>query len=349
MTLDSYRWGLAVCGLICLSAVAGAQEERPRGPRVLAENLDNPSGVAVQPGTGDLFVAQHTGIVRVFPSGADNRFSHKLEIAKYPSDIYGKGPMYDIGPLGVAFLKNDELIVTDGSRPDAQELVRIYKVGEHAPESPHSEEDALYTLGPIPAGEASAKGEGNFYAAAVASDAIYVTSNGDDTKGWVLRAKLEGGKPGKLEPFIATKTAVQVDAPCGITLNKADELVVSQMGEVNVPGDSLLTIYDRHTGQLKHSYKTGLNDIIGIAYSPEGKLYAVDFAWMDAKQGGLFELTIAGEEVKAKKLMELDKPTALAFDKEGGLLITVFGTADAGASTKPGKLLRVGPRRLQQL
>lgn len=348
MKLQLKAGQIALCCALCLPAFAQAQNENMRrGPRVLADNLDNPSGVAIQPGTGDIFIAEHPGVARLTREG--DGYSIHREIAKYPTDIYGKGPMYDIGPLGLAFLGQNQLVVGDGSRPDGEEVIRVYNVGNKALESPQSEDHAEFTLGPITPGDASAKGEGNYYAVAVTSAAIYVTANGDDTKGWVVRSRLEGGKPGTLEPFIATKEAVMVDAPCGIAVNQDGDLVVSQMGEISVPGDSLLTVYDAKTGKLKHSCPTGLNDIVGIAYSPDGKLFGVDFSWIDPKQGGLYELTMTGEKCSARKITSLDKPTALAFDKEGGLLVTLFGTAAEGSTEKPGKLVRIAPRRLQPM
>ncbi len=48
-------------------------------------------------------------------------------------------------------------------------------------------------------------------------------------------------------------------------------LVVGQMGEMNVPGDSLLCMYDAATGKLQKSLKTGLHDIAGLAYSPKNR------------------------------------------------------------------------------
>ena len=120
-------------------------------------------------------------------------------------------------------------------------------------------------------------------------------------------------------------------------------------GEINVPGDSLLSFYDPLSGKLKKNFQTGLHDITGLAYSPaNGKLYATDFAWMDASQGALYELTISGDECTTLKLFDLDKPTALTFDKEGNLYLTIFGTAAEDAQQKPGKLLRVGKRALSR-
>ena len=42
-------------------------------------------------------------------------------------------------------------------------------------------------------------GEGNLYALALTPTALYVTCNGDDTKGWVAKADLNGTKFGKSE------------------------------------------------------------------------------------------------------------------------------------------------------
>ena len=337
--------------MLCLVAAIPADDAKKKGGGKFARNLDNPSGIAIQPGTGHIFVAEHRGVVRFFqvaanPEGKRVR-GRAMEVTKFPTDIYGKGPMYDIGPLGVAFLDASHVVVGDGSRPDGEELVRVYEVGSTPAEKPAKEDSAKMTLGPIPPGDQTAKGEGNFYGVAVAQDAIYVTCNGDDTKGWISRAVITDGKPGKLEPFIATKEKLGVDAPVGITVADNGDLVVSQMGEMNVPGDSLLTIYDAKTGDLKAKYETGLHDIAGLAYSPDsGKLYAVDFAWSDTTQGGLFELTVDGDKCTTRKVMSLDKPTAIAFDEKGNAYVAAFGTAEEGAKGKPGHVVRVGKRKL---
>jgi len=336
--------------LLIAAVPALAQDDPPKpapAPVPVAQNLDNPSGIAVHGETGHIFVAERRGILRLFKEEGKKGYSRKFEVNKYPTDIYGKGPMYDIGPLGVALLGTDHLIVGDGSRPDGEEVIRIYEIGVAAPEKPTAEKDAKYTLGPITAGDASAKGEGNYYGVAVSKSAIYVTANGDDTKGWIVRAPLENGKPGKLEPFIATKEAVAVDAPCAITVNSAGDLVVGQMGEISVPGDSLICVYDAATGKLKKSYETGLNDIVGLAYGPNGKLYAVDFSWIDTTKGALYELTPTGDKCTARKLADLDKPTSLAFDTNGTVLVTVFGTAEEGSDKKPGKIMRIGKALLR--
>jgi hypothetical protein len=311
-------------------------------------NLENPCGVAIHPKTGQVFVSSTVAIYRYLPDETDPSKKINIEIVTDPAkiDVYGKGPEYKIGPLGLGFLEDGRLVVGGGGQKDGEETVRLYKIGDAAPEKSLEESAAEQTIGPIAPGEQSTTGEGNFYAVAVGADAVYYSSNGDDTKGWVLRSELKDGKLGELTMWLATKPLVNVDAPVPITLSPdKSELVVGQGGEVNVPGDSLLTKYDPASGELKFSAPAGgLSDLTGLAYSPKsGKLYATDFAWAETDKGGLFELVIESETVKATKILSLDKPTALAFDKEGRLWVTVFGSKaeDDESDKSPGKLLLI--------
>ena len=334
--------------LAIVAAFAASANAQELTAKVLVVNLENPCGVAVHPGTGDVFVASMHGVYRYKPNEKDREKKIHLEFINSvwaTPDIYGKGPMYNIGPLGLAFMDDNHLVVGDGSRKDGEEQVRIYKIdAEDKAHEPFKEDSAAFTLGPIKAGEQSAQGEGNFYGVAVGAGAIFVTSNGDDTKGWILKSAIADGKPGPLTPTIATKVATEVDAPVPIVFTPdGKELVVGQQGEVAAPPlDSLLTFYDPADGKLKRKLKANLNDLAGLAYSPKtGKLYGTDFSWSDTTKGGLFELVIEGEEVKPVKKLSLDKPTAIAFDKEGKLYITVFGSAKEGEDPKkqsPGTL-----------
>ncbi len=315
-------------------------------------NLDNPSGLAIHPKTGHVFIASNDGVHRFLPGEVPLKCP--LEISDFPTDIYGKGPMYNISALGVAFFDDEHLIVGDGSLPDGQELVRVYKIAEKHPGKYQKAEEAAMTTGPIAAGEQSVMGEGNYYGVAVLDGFVYVTNNGDDTKGWISRFEIKDGKAGTLTPFIATKVATSVDAPVPIVAHEA-KLYVGQMGEVTTGGDSLLTIYDPKTynaedPKAEKSYPTGLSDIAGLAISPTNKKwYCTDFAWAKPEDGGLFELTIEEDDnkVTAKKLAKLDKPTALAFDKDGNLYVTVFGTGKDGDAMTPGKLLKIEAAQLK--
>jgi hypothetical protein len=325
--------------VLCGSTAVAQDKTLKAETAVLLSGLDNPCGVAVQPGTGHVFVSDSGAgkIVRIDPA---KEGKPEDVITDFPQDVYGKGPMYNIGPLGLAFIDQNTLVVGGGGLPDGSELVRIYTVPAAGKTI---KADAMkHSLGPIKPGDKSVKGEGNFYGVAVTPTAIYLTCNGDDTKGWVSRVPLDGGKPGALEPYIATKEATQVDAPVGIAINRHGHIAIGQMGEITVPGDSLLTFYSPKTGKMLMNIETGLFDIAALAYSPIGRLYAVDFAWMDTKQGGLFRLDDDGKGgVTPNKVLELDKASAIAFAPDGTAYVTVFGTAKEGSEEKPGQLLKV--------
>ena len=323
-------------------------EEPTLETREMAINLDNPSGLAIHSKTGHVFIASNDGVHRFIPG--ELPLKCPLEVSDFPTDVYGKGPKYNISALGLAFLDDEHLVVGDGSLPDGQELVRVYKIAAtHPGKYQKAKEDAVYSIGPIEAGEDSVMGEGNYYGVAVLDGTAYVTNNGDDTKGWISRFSVKDGKATELEPFIATKVATGVDAPVPIAVSEdGKKLVVGQMGEVSgTLNDSLLTIYDpasinKDDPKAEKTYKTPLHDIAGLAYSAQTKKwYATDFAWEKPEEGGLYELTIEGDNLTAKKLAKLDKPTALAFDKEGNLYVTVFGSGNEGDAMTPGKLLRI--------
>jgi DNA-binding beta-propeller fold protein YncE len=337
-----HRTGIMAGALVALAAVVAQAEDKVKVTPVLT-GLLNPSGLVAEAGTTHLLVSD-SGAGRILCFHTDG-WEYEKVITKFAGsgklDVYGKGPMYDIGPLGLAFM-GKKLVVGGGEKIDGEEVVSIFDMPPHGKTITA---DKATTIGPIKAGSDSAKGEGNFFGVAVTKDAIYITSNGDDTKGWILKSEIKDGKAGPLKPFIATKSKVSVDAPAGIAIDKHGHLVVGQMGEVNVAGDSLLTIYDTK-GELLASPKTGLSDIVGLAYSPKsGKLYAIDFSWADPKNGGLYRIDLSGEDkdatVKTEKLCSLDKPAAMAFANDGSLYVAEFGTQAEGSTVRPGRLVKI--------
>lgn len=329
-------WSALALALCWLAQPALAQTKT----ETVLEGLNNPCGVAVQPETGHVFVADSAAlkIIRVVNGKAED------VITGFTKDVYGKGPMYDIGPLGLAFIDKETLVVGGGGKPDGEEELFVFKVPA-AGEKAITADKATVTFKLEPKDDI--KGEGNFYAVAVAPNAIFVTCNGDDTKGWVAKADINGTKVTNFQRYIATKEQVEVDAPVAITISPRGEVVVGQGGEINVPEDGLLTFYSAKDGRKLLNMPTGLYDMTALAYSPKGQLYALDFAWMDTSRGGLFQLISQKQDnqqsVKAEKIVSLDKPTAMAFGPDGTLYITVIGTAAEGDTKPAGKLLKIAP------
>ncbi len=301
---------------------------------VVLNDLNNPSGLAIQPETGVVFVADSGNhqIIKLVDGKAE------AVITDFPSDVYGKGPMVNIGPLGMLFLNKNTLVIGGGGLPDGEELLRVYELPEDGKPMKADAMKASFKL----AETDDVKGEGNFYALAATPEAIFVTCNGDDTKGWVSRATIKDGSVESFERYLATKEATEVDAPVGITVSPDGDLVIGQMGEINVPGDSLLTFYDAGSKEMLLNLKTGLHDIAAVAYSKRGQMYVLDYAWADPTQGGLFQIVAddkAESGMRTKKLASLDKPTAMTFDSSGNLFVTVIGEATDGNSK--GQLIKI--------
>ena len=339
---------VAIIGCLAAGRLPVVQDAVAQDVQVetVVSGLDNPWGIAVQPRTGNVFVSE-SGALRVIKFNPRKIGPPVEVITGFPADTYGSEPAYTIGPLGLAFISPNTLAVGGGGLAEGEELLRIYELRSR--DGAIAAEKMKHRLGPLPGSQRTGRGADNFYGLVATTSAIYVTSGGSG-KGWVLKVGLENGKPNKqnkLQPMIATKDATGVDHPVGITIKPGQEgpIVVAQMGEIDQPGDSLLAFFDPTNGKMLMSLPTGLFDITGLAYSQSNRLYAIDFAWQDPSQGGLYRLDATYSEgrqgMRAVRLASLDKPSAMAFASDGSLYVTVFGTAEEGSDEKPGKVVKI--------
>ena len=316
---------------ICLSLLfAGNSQTNAQDaiPEVVVKGLNNPSGVAIQPETGHVFVADSGAgrVVRVIDGEIE------AVITGFSTEGYGTNPTYKIGPLGLLFLDKETLVVGGGGLPDGQDMIRVFKVpgvGEGTIDitAISGKEFALGATTDDAGNELP--GEGNFYGLARGTNGIFVTCNGDDKKGWVSYAEVKKNQITEFKRLIPTKSITEVDAPVAATISPQSCLVIGQMGETQNAKDSLLTFYSQ-SGTKLGIYRTGLNDITGLAYGPRhGRLFALDFNWANPKKGGLYKLVDMNRENQCEAVLmsQLEKPTALAFTLTGDCYITLAGSA----------------------
>ena len=325
--------------LLVINCQANAQDAIPE---VVTKGLNNPSGIAIQPETGHVFVADSGAgrIVRVIDGKVE------AVITDFPTEKYGPNSTSKIGPLGLLFLDKKTLVVGGGGLPNGKDLLRVFEV----PGVGAGSIKAAATKGDTFALPASGKegkddfepGEGNFYGLAGGSEGVFVTGTGNDAKGWVSFATVKMDQISKFERKIDTKEVTRVDSPMAATISPQGYLVIGQMGKIKNEKDSLLTFYDQ-SGTKMGVYRTGLNDITGLAYGPRhGRLFALDFNWANPKRGGLFKLVDMNDETQCEAVLmsRLDKPTALAFTKDGDCYITLAGSATPNGQPD-GKLILI--------
>lgn len=323
----------------CPSALMGQQPKLT--PIVVTDGLNNPTGVAVQPETGIVFIAE-SGAQRVVKIVDEKPVP---VITGFGKDAYGKGPIYDIGPLGLLFLDKNTLIVTGGGQSDGEDSVYCFKLSDDSqkPIDASAEDGNEALLGSVSLpGNDERVGEGNFFGVCKGAKGLYVTGKGDAKKGWVSRITFDDEN--RLTGFtrlIATTEATSLTTPRAITFSPQGHVTIGQMGGVRNKQDSLLTFYNEE-GVLKDQFPTGLYDITGLAYGPKhGRLFATDFSWAKADQGGLFKIVATKSKAGCKSVLmcKLERPTALAFgNKQGSLYVTLAGNPNK--KQPDGKLIK---------
>lgn len=287
--------------------------------QAVCDGLHTPAGLTIQPGTGHVFVSTAKGILRLDP---EKEYAAVEEIIGFENDMYGAGPTYHLGPLGIGFVDEETLVVGGGGLPDGQDVVRCYKAGKTSLAEPMSVDQTEHVIGPIPKGKHSHRGEGNYFGLTIHNKSVYLTSHGDDSKGWLSRVEFGADGPGNLEPLIAVKKATYLDGPSGVSVLPDGKLVVSQTGELHEHPDAVLAVFDLATGELQRKISTGLFDITAILIHPSsGRLYALDFAWALPEEGGLYSIDIAEETPIVTKHAVLTHPTAMAVAANGDLIV----------------------------
>ena len=327
--------GTFVSAFVVLLAIASSGYSQDSVDyEVVAENLQNPRSVAIQPETGRLFVAESSAlrVVRIMNGEPEE------VVVGFSKDYTGKSPIYEIGPLSLLFLGRNSLLVGGGGRESGTDQIHTFNVPEPG-ESPirvKADGDKRLRLRSDDQHEAN----GNFWAMTQLENYVLTTCGDDMRNGWIARSAVRSKRPTTLRRFFSTARSVKARRPHAITTSPQGEIVVAQAGEAQDVDDSLLLFFGPE-GDFLDSFRTGLNDIYGLAYGPnQGRLFAVDFCNARPNEGGLYKLVATREGCRAVRLATLPRPSALAFSDSGDLYVTTVGRYVEGAQVSNGRLLR---------
>jgi len=333
---------LAVAGARVSLADESTDESGGLKSKVLLENLDHPCGVAVRPlSAGELFVAE-SGAGRVLRVRLNEPPESAVAIEGFPLAQVGAGVNHSLGPLTVAFVDRTTLVVGDGGEPKGADALRVYQLPDDG--KTLAFDKSKFTLR-APSPQGSAASEEDFFAIAATSTTLFAASSGNGAAGWIFKAEVAGLTSPVLRGFVETTRETGASAPRAIDLNKRGELVVAQAGDFGTKKDSVVCFYHAASGKRLLRLDAELYDIVGLAFSKFGLLYAIDYAAADPSAGGLFRLDMdvrgGRQAIKAVKLLSLDRPVGLAIPSDRELYVTTFGRSDGANGGKTGRLLKI--------
>ena len=322
----------------------------------VAGGLDHPCGLALRPnppagGPYELFFSE-SGAGRVVRTSTVKLEEITPVVTGFPLGSHEGLSEKPVGPLGLAFVTRTKLAVGTGGLGNGKDVIRVYSLPENA--SPIAYDEVDHTVGPVPPASRSTTGEGGFFALAKIENqsekALFATTGGDPDQGWVLKASSGANKLSDLQPFIATRLVTGAGRPTAVTINpksRSNYLLVSQVGAKGKERDSLVGYYGPTTGTPALVLKTGLRDIVGLAYSPSGDLYAVDFSSAEPNAGGVYRIDAADvngrQSCRAVRIAAVERPTSLAFTPDGVLYVTAFGERTGANEPPTGQLLKITP------
>jgi hypothetical protein len=166
----------------------------------------------------------------------------------------------------------------------------------------------------------------------------------------LLRAAIDANRLSALRAA-SNAELPSLDGAAGVTVNPQPGLGYLASSHVGARGperDSFVAFSSPSSGKLALALPVGLFDVVALAYSPSGNLYAADFAEQAADEGGVFridEVLLDNRQAcRAVRVARVRHPTSLLFTPDGTLWVTAWEgsePASADAETPRGVVLKI--------
>ena len=322
---------------------AAGDESKNFQTEVIVEGLDNPSGLAVRPITGNESASEiyftESGAGRVMRFMASNPGETKEIVSGFETHPLNETIDLRLGPWAIGFVTPTKLAVLGGVQKQGTEQVGVFVLPD---DGKVLKADQLDHTAELTDGyEQKSAG----FPGMVLSDTAAYMAIGSDSTGNIFKAMLAANRIDSPRPLVSSKVAESLSWPSGLCLSPAVRtqfIVAAYLGALTEERDSRVAFIIPSGGDVAMQLTPGLFDIVALAYSPSGQLYAVDFAWQEEKEGGVYRLDDARLEgqpsCRAVKIASLEHPTSLLFDESGNLYVTSLGT---GSNAKHGKITKI--------
>jgi hypothetical protein len=311
---------------------------------VVADGLDNPCGLALRPAVEKdapqeiYFVESGAGrVMRLIAPGEPKEVVSGLEVRSLVK------PDIRLSASALGFITPTKLAVLGGLKKEYLEQVGLFALpNEDRVLTPADMENAaaLRTFQDIVFQEPP-----GFHGMFVGDTVAFFSNHVPNRFGDIYRAALSANRIDEPQRMSFRQAGDDLVAPVGLCVGPAGRtqyLVASFMGEIGEQCDSRVAFIVPSNGVVALELVPGLLDVIGLAYSPWGNLYAVDFASGDDKSGGVYRLDDARlnnrPACRAVKIADIAHPTSLMFDKYGVLYVSSLGEE---SSEKQGQIIKV--------
>ncbi len=351
------RMALVLCALVSYPSVAAAESfdrsatlvdaSASFETEVLLSNLDNPAGIVLRPdqvksAPYELFLAE-SGAGRIVRLQTKDPENLDEVVVDFPVVEPTQQPPYRVGPLALGFVTQSKLAVTVAGGVGNGEPIACYRIRPDGPVLTADQHD--HTVRPLDPSRNPKYAGLTHCGLAPDGKRCFVTSIGNDAGGAIFRCNVEANRLGNLQRFFDAQAGNGLSAPGGIAVIPEPRpafLVAGLMGSRETPRDSRLVFFVPSGGDVALNLPTGLSDIIALAYSPSGQLYAADFSWHNEQAGGVYRLDDARIEGRQTcqpvKIAAVVRPVGLAFAPDGTLFVTAFGP---GENERKGQLIKI--------
>jgi hypothetical protein len=309
---------------------------------VLIDGLDNPCGLVLRPRSERdspqevLFAESGAGVVRGFPTDRPTLVRQVLTGLKAAEVDELKT---HVSAWSLGFVTPTKLAVFGGMKNGGSQVGVFILPAEDEPVAADKPDHEVAI-----AEEETAEAELAFPSMTFGETAAFLASGIATGPGQVFRAGLAANRIELPQPLLNIADGRELPWPTGVCLSpstKMQFLLAAFAGEHSKARDSRVVFLIPTTGKVALKLTPGLLDIVGLAYSPAGQLYAIDLAWEDDEAGGVYRLDDARFEgqpaCRAVKIAEVARPTSLLFGDNGTLYVSTWrkdGAAQQGAILK---------------
>jgi hypothetical protein len=301
--------------------------------------LLSPCAIALRPGSGDpgdVFVAE-CGAGRIVKLSGGKADVGTEVITGFAPPHGADGERGGAGVQSLIFLDHTRLVVAGGDG-EGKPFVRLYEVGDSNDKL--LAENSKQSID-LPKGD-DAKGIRSFHDLVrtlpndKVADVLVAAANGERGPAGIWKIAVRANTLGDIAPFAAAKSKVNQTAIGGTAIANPGFIAIAAGSDDDSKNASVLRFLNPADGRVILQAKTGLSEIVGLAYSPTtGNLFAAD-----GKTGAVYRLDDSGDSdnpaCKAVKIADIARPTALVFAADGSLFVTSLGK-----SNEEGTLLRL--------